>query len=204
MAPNLNKTVVFLESIGITCTPKVGATGVLKHVRILDGGLHFDGRVAVEDMLHDAGHLAIIPDRYRRFANVDLTAAVGAMSRDLEAGVCEVDSPLMRAVLQSTDSEATAWAWAAGTHLSLPPKVIISNAAYGGDGAVIRLQLQLGKHLGIHGLWHSDMCARPSQTSLPQYPNLLCWTQKIGSKEADCFSPYADDSARPERTRAWG
>ena len=196
MTSHLRETVAFLRSIGIACRLQDGATGFLEKIRIVNGGLAFQPDVEVEDVLHEAGHLAIIPERYRPLANDDLEGVNAAMGRDIDADLCEIDSPLMCAMLQASEPEATAWAFAAGMHLGLPPHVIISDGSYGGGGRVVRQQLQLRGHLGINGLWHSQMCARPSQKHLPQYPNLLCWTQHIGSDESDRLNPYRIEPVR--------
>lgn len=187
---HLVRTMEFLDSIGIQCRRQEGASGFLKGVRIVDGRIHVDCAAAVEDLLHEAGHLAVLPEPYRKFASDDLEGVQARMGKDLENDVCEVDSRLMRAIMQSGEAEATAWAWAAGLHLDLPPELIISDASYGGTGASMRTQLHLRGYLGINGLWHGDMCARPHQKDLPQYPTLLHWVQPIGFDAEDLVSPH--------------
>lgn len=59
-----------------------------------------------------------------------------------ETGV-HPDDPLYRAVIQCSDPEVTAWAWATGTELGLPSEEIVRDDEYGGDCETIRLALQM-------------------------------------------------------------
>ena len=191
----------FLESIGILCWRHRGAGGFLDRVRIVDGQIYFDDDAAVEDLLHEAGHVAVVPKPYRKFATDDLEVVTRLMGKAMEDDLCQVDSRLMRAMMQSGEAEATAWAWAAGKHLGIPAELIISDGSYNGEGAAIRLQLQMRAYVGINGLWHAEMCARPHQKELPQYPALLHWTQDIGLDEGDLVSPYAKLVTQHDRAR---
>ena len=82
------------------------------------------------------------------------------MSADLERGFFEINSYMMCAIVQSSDCEATAWAWAAGLNLGVPIDLIVSDQAYGSEGASIRTQLRLNAYVGINGLQHAGMCSR--------------------------------------------
>jgi hypothetical protein len=91
-------------------------------------------------------------------------ACVGSWSN--RSTSTEPDGDLQRAVLQCSDPEATAWAWAAGQYLGLQPKAIIQDDEYGGDGSFLRLQLATGGYVGINGLSHAGFCAvRPDRST---------------------------------------
>ena len=199
---DLENVMAFVRSIGIPCSHRAGASGFVPGVRIVDGGMHVDpDAAAVEDVLHETAHLAIMPPIYRAVANDDLEASFVAMDADLGAGRFEQDSSMMRAILQCGDAEATAWAWAAGLHLGIAPQLIISQSSYSGSGSLIRKQLQLNAYLGINGLWHAGMCStkhRPGR----KFPDLAHWTQTAGDREEDCKSPHAQWSADPVTRRS--
>lgn len=91
------------------------------------------------------------------------------------------DNPVLRAVIQATDPEVTAWAWAAGKALGLPVSLIIADNDYQGNGADIRLMLQMGRYAGIHGLTHAGFThhSRLVAEILGRrvYPDMEFWLQ---------------------------
>lgn len=92
-----------------------------------------------------------------------------------EAGV-HPDDPLCRVIIQCSDPEATAWAWAAGTELGLLGEEIVRDDEYGGDGEAIWPALQVHAYIGVHGLAHAGFCAirEPSWYPANRVPNLVC------------------------------
>lgn len=173
------KAVKFLNYIGITCAMKNGATGFLPFVRIVEGKIFFDPRATVSDVLHEAGHLAVLPKRFRERASDDIDEIVKTMSRDVDFS--NPDSPEARAALQCGDCEATAWAWAAGLAAGIPKKQIIKDNDFAGEGKDIRLCLERNSYLGIHGLAAAGFCVtRPyleKHSGKPAFPKLVKWLQ---------------------------
>ena len=129
----------------------------------------------MSDLLHEAGHLALIPGRFRPGMNGDLSDGFTVMFKALDALDLPPDDPLSRAALQCSDPEATAWAWAAGTALGLPPETIITDDQYDGEGASIRQMLSMRLYLGIHGLIHAGLCLPPRNPG--GFPALTRWLQ---------------------------
>ena len=173
-----------LNAIGIETCVVEGATGFLDGVRIVNGALHVSPDARVSDVLHEAGHLAILPRRYRHLANDDLDDLVREMFETAEREGLESESPLYRALLQCSDTEATAWAWAFGRHLGLAPETIIEDHQYpdedgNGSGAEVRLQVSMGMYLGVNGLAHAGFCSTNRLGRRPQYPKLAFWTQEL-------------------------
>ncbi|WP_237113908.1 hypothetical protein [Pseudomonas aeruginosa] len=82
-------------------------------------------------------------------------------------------------MIQTSDTEVTAWAWAAGVHLQIPPKMIIMDDEYSGEGPILRSQLKAMAYIGINGLSHGGFCQRRANpySSLPVYPSLAFWLQ---------------------------
>jgi hypothetical protein len=180
----LQKVVDALTAIGLEVLFVDGASGFLSGVRIVGGALHISPDCAVSDVLHEAGHLSCTPGRYRGRANDDLDVLAREMLDDLDRLKVEPDSPLYRAVIQCSDPEATAWAWAFGRHLGLEPEVIIEDHQYpdddgNGTGAEVRLALSVGRYIGVHGLAHAGFCSTNRFGRLPVYPNLAFWTQEV-------------------------
>lgn len=89
------------------------------------------------------------------------------------------DAPLYRAVIQCSDPEATAWAWAAGVSLGLPDREIIRDDECDGEGADIGLALQMNAYIGIHGLAHAGICAIRKRGDQAAWPQLNFWTQEV-------------------------
>lgn len=147
--------------------------GFVPGVRIRGGVLIVGANAAASTLLHEAGHLAILPGDVRGWASDDLDGVAERMFDWIrsEGLAGDPDAPLMRAALQASDPEATAWAWAAGTACGLAPAAIIGDREYDGEGAEIRLMLSARRYVGIHGLHHAGLCG------MKQYPRMKRWVQ---------------------------
>jgi len=180
--PALPLVVRFLNQIGIDASIESGACGFLEKVRIANGGLKIDPQCSASNVLHEAGHLAVLPAKIRASANGDLDGLEDLLAGDITSAN-DPDALEVRAAINCSDPEATAWAWAAGVHLGLSPDAIIRDEEYGGDGASIRLALEHRMYAGIHGLSHGGLCVvRPGPLEqirgLPAYPKLARWLQE--------------------------
>lgn len=208
--PFVDQAVAFLDSIGIPCQAEPGAVGFLPGIDIRDGVLHYDPQVPVSNLLHEAGHLAILPGEYRRRAGSNISGIVKAMFQELAAVAArDVDGPLTRAMMQTSDPEATAWAWAVGEHLGIPLEQIILPHEYDGEGESIARCLRMRGYVGINGLAHAGFCVvRPGLEKVygrPAFPRLAMWVQR---EVADLIPaggshpssrPDAAAAARPDR-----
>ncbi|WP_230280518.1 hypothetical protein [Croceicoccus sp. Ery15] len=164
-----------LQAIGIPVTFCLDAEGFLEDVRIEAGGLRCKPDADPANILHEAGHLAILPPVLRSRANDDLGEIVEALEELYEAKANDpewIDSPLMQATLQISDPEATAWAFAFGTACGYSPDQIIQDDQYDGEGDGVRFMLVQNQYLGVHGLRAAGFIDRVSQ-----YPHLKMWTQ---------------------------
>lgn len=171
---DLERAIRFVRSVGIPVTlSSEEVKGFAPGIEIRAGELFVGPGATASSFLHEAGHLAILPGNVRNWAAGDIDIVVERMFqwlKRIEAGV-EPDAPLMRAAIQASDPEATAWAWAAGAAASLRPTETIRNEDYEGDGAAIRLQLSARRYVGIHGLQHAGLC------SVRNYPVMSAWLQ---------------------------
>ena len=170
------KVTAFLCAIGIQCQHGKVGRSFINNVRIHAGALVINSKSTVGDILHEAGHVAIVPESLRHHAQGDLSGLERAISKAMDKVTYEQwerDDPAAKALLQIGDPEATAWAWAAGKHLDLPEHLIIQDDHYDGEGATIRFMLSHKQYAGINGMVTSRMLAR-----IGAYPDLQRWTQQ--------------------------
>lgn len=176
---HLSKVIDFLNQIGLKTTLVENINGFVNHCRIIEGTLEVDARCRASGLLHEAGHLAPLPAQYRCLFSGNVSRGQKAMLDAITELNLHPDHPLYRAAIQSSEAEATSWAWAAGKHLGIPDELIIQDDEYNGDGEVERLRLQFGRHYGINGLHHAGFCkvSASSPKPLPVYPSLAFWLQ---------------------------
>lgn len=172
----VSEAVVFLDRIGlgVDVVESVPAGSFMPMVAISRGRLLVMPACPVSDLLHEAGHLVCVPARFRTWMDGNLATGQRRMFRALEASGIEPDAPLMRAAIQCSDPEATAWAWAAGKHLGFAEADIIRDQDYEGEGRHIRKCLALGAYFGINGLMAAGMCDHPRRGG---YPLMVKWVQ---------------------------
>ena len=170
-----------LNNIGIPTQEDSQAAGFLDNVRIKQGVIHYKPNALIADILHEAGHLACLPALFRPQANDDLDDLAVIMCDYADAQMARgvnPEAPILRAIMQCSDGEATAWAWAFGSHLGLDPKVIIDGEAYGGEGDSVRLMVSTGMYLGVNGLRAAGMIKNTKD-----YPKLDKWLQDAVEEE---------------------
>lgn len=151
----------FLRGIGLPVREAPLPQGsFLPGVRIERGGLCVD-RARLRwpgDLLHEAGHLAVVPAALR-------------------AGMDDALQELP-AVEHGGEIEATAWAWAASCHLGLDPAVLFHDGGYHGQAQSLRFTFGMGVHLGLAGLVATGMALGPTQAQAlgrEPYPHMQVW-----------------------------
>jgi hypothetical protein len=175
----LQRVIDHLRAIGLAVHVEAGANGFAPGVRIVDGTLHVDPSCLPSTLLHEAGHLATVPARFRVLMNDNLAVGIKRMFEELAIMDLHPDHPLQRAAIQCSDPEATAWAWAAGLACGLAPHEIIRDPEYGGAGAEIRSMLSCRQYAGINGLAHAGMCKQGHSVQISErYPAMTAWLQR--------------------------
>jgi hypothetical protein len=146
---------------------------------IENGVLVFDPEQAhAGDLLHEAGHLAVLPSVIRRYANADVDESVrDYITEYMEANPGAFTSiredRVARACMQSGDAEVIAWAYAAALEARLDPWLTCVNGfGNGDDGENTFLALSHGAYLGINGLRTAGFMDR-----LNEFPKLKFWVQ---------------------------
>lgn len=165
----------FLRLIGldIEIVDEVPNGTVVKGVMIARGSLHLDARATPSEVLHEAGHLATMPTRFRHFLDGDIKHCEPRIAAALSELALPDDHLLRKAVFLENDGPAIAWSWAAGRHLGLEEKAVIRDGDYSGFGWAVRSQLIDLSHRGIGPLARAGMCA----LGTGGYPKLLRWLQ---------------------------
>jgi hypothetical protein len=171
----------FLSDIGLDIAYGATCDSFLPGLRIRNGGLVVDQAIAsLGDLLHEAGHLAVVPGRFRALMSDDIDAGVEAMFRECDRLEFQPDDKTMVQAMQASECEAIAWSWAAGKHLGLSAEDIFPDGAFDGGSTDLRLQLSVGQHLGVNGLARTGMTDLPSRDhkGMKAFPQMRRWLQE--------------------------
>lgn len=160
-AQTTERILKFLQEIGLVVREALlPGDCFLPGIRIVQGRLVVDRQQLrwPGDLLHEAGHLAVVPAALRP-----------SMDDALEQ---------LPAVEHGGEIEATAWAWAALMHLQLPSQVLFHEGGYRGHAAGLRINFEMGIYLGASGLVDAGLAWLPGPdlaAGAPIYPRLRQW-----------------------------
>lgn len=159
--PLTGKIAGFLREIGLEVFQKkiVGET-------FLPGILIENGKIFVDedklafpgDLLHEAGHLAVIPGNLRNRLSD------------------EVELPDFN--MNSIESAAIAWSYAAALHLGLNPRVVFHENGYKGNSEGLLLGFGLGVFVGLNVLEEAGMSVSENAAKtldISPYPQMIKW-----------------------------
>jgi hypothetical protein len=129
-----------------------------------------EGRVEVDptrlrfpgDLLHEAGHLAVLAPEQRRAFGDD---------EDAEDTVPEPD-------MRRLEIQAMAWSYAAALHLRLDPAVVFHDSGYRGNARGLLQTFSLGVYLGVADLQEAGLTAMPRDAErlrMAPYPQMSRW-----------------------------
>ncbi len=151
----------FIVRVGIDINEApLPADTFLPGIEIRSGGIAVDAEKLVwpGDLLHEAGHLAVLPAGLRHEANDD--------------------QPNATEVEYAGEIEAMAWAWAAAAELGLPADVLVHAGGYNGRAGDLLQMYAFGVYPGLKGLCDTGMTASPGFTrdcGPVHYPRMLRW-----------------------------
>ncbi len=160
-AEHYSVIVAFLARIGLPIAEEtLAADTFLPGITLRAGGLVVDADKLMwpGDLLHEAGHLAVLPAALRNDAHDD--------------------APNHAEVAFAGELEAMAWAYAAAIELALPIEVLIHDGGYHGKARDLLLMYTFGVYPGLRGLCESGMAAAHGFTSdcgPVAYPRMLRW-----------------------------
>jgi hypothetical protein len=158
--PLVGRIVRFLVSIGLPVTILESPDPTfLPGIGIQNGTLTIDEPRLLYpgDLLHEAGHLAMLPPSQRSHAE-------GNMGDD--AGL---------------EMAAIAWSYAAAIHLDLPLEVVFHDAGYHGGSQAILKNFADGRYIGVPLLEWAGLTAtqkRAQTLGVNPYPSMLHWLRK--------------------------
>jgi hypothetical protein len=151
----------FLSEIGLEIAPRrLEAETFLPGILIESGKIFVDEeRLAYPgDLLHEAGHLAVIPGDLR-----------DRLSDEVE--LPGFDPPTIEAA-------ALAWSYAAALHLEIDPKIVFHREGYLGKADALLRNFELGVYVGVHVLENAVMTKtgeNARNAGVAPYPKMLKW-----------------------------
>jgi hypothetical protein len=156
-----DKAVAFIQSIGIPVH-----FGILEGSCFLPGIRIVNGEIVVDpdklkypgDILHEAGHIAIVPAKDRSTLNE--ATIIKREQRDAE------------------EMMVIAWSYAACIHLGIDAGFVFHNEGYKGGGSYIAESFRNGNYFGVPMLQWTGMALGKKdeeKPGLPVYPAMLQW-----------------------------
>jgi hypothetical protein len=163
--PLTNRIVAFLRGIGLTIRAgEILGPSFLPGIQVEHGGLLFDpARLRFPcDLLHEAGHLAVVPPERR-----------AAMDRDVGSDPAE-------------EMMAIAWSYAAALHIGVDPALLFHHE-YKGGGPAILAAFAGGRGFGVPMLQWVGLtydAARARAEGGEPYPHMRRWLRESGEPPA--------------------
>jgi hypothetical protein len=164
--PLAGRIIEFLSTIGIAVElTSLGDDTFLPGLRLDHGRLLVDPtRLTYPgDLLHEAGHIAVVPPDVRPRLSGDGSAA------GIDMGTLET------AVIP--------WSYAAACEIGIEPAVVFHPAGYRGKSEGLLRTFGYGVYPGAHLLEAAGMCLGPHRAAdagIPPYPHMLCWLRPSG------------------------
>ena len=158
---NLEKCIRFLHTIGIkTGYHKNDAPSFLPGLTIENGMILIDpDKLSFPgDILHEAGHIAVVPADER----ITLNAA----------------SIELRQQRESEEMMAIAWSYAACIHLDIDPYFVFHEDGYNGGGNFIADNFKEKRYFGLPMLQWLGLCAdekNAAELNIAPYPAMIKW-----------------------------
>ncbi|MDZ5645900.1 hypothetical protein [Nitrospirillum sp. BR 11828] len=181
--------ITFLREIGIGVeVGDGGLDGFLPGVNIHAGVIHVHPETLVGsgDLLHEAGHIAIVPERFRTRLGTDLHADTAAAIA-AELGSAPSLDPILSLPPVQGEVMAQAWSYAAALHIGVPLTCVFFPGSYKHTdyAGVHPMQqwLESGTHHGPNALARAGMTgfsglfAFMGDNGLPPFPHMARWVQ---------------------------
>ncbi len=156
-----DKSILFLESIGISVTFKrIGTECFLPGIAIEDGYIIIDKDKLKYpgDILHEAGHIAVVPANERNSLN--------------ELSIADRDNR------EAEEMMAIAWSYAVCNHLNIDCSFVFHKDGYNGGGQSIADNFNNGNFFGVPMLQYVGMTLEKRNaetTGSDPYPVMKRW-----------------------------
>lgn len=155
----ISKITQFLNSIGIeTQETKIHEATFLPGICIKNGVLLFDStKIYPGDLLHEAGHIALMPSKHRIKLSGDVDKIEELGNDGLEIG-------------------AICWSYAAAKYLDIDLNILFHKDGYKGEADWHINNFQSGNYIGLPLLQWMEMCKGPTDTTdLKPFPHMIKW-----------------------------
>lgn len=156
-----DQIISFIQSIGINISFRtVGDDSFLPGISIEQGNLIIDVEQLKHpgDLLHEAGHIAVVPAADRPGLNAEAIAD----RRDRGA----------------EEMMAIAWSYAAAVHLSIDPYIVFHEEGYKGGSESIANAFMHGNGFGVPMLEYTGMAYQRKKdegSGFPAFPEMITW-----------------------------
>lgn len=181
---NMRDFLNFLNSIDVEfqTSSNIPIDSFAPHIEIKKGIIYFNPEKALlMDLIHDAGHMALIPKQFRHLFNGNMLKGFQQYNKYLEdIRYSSVESNILEAC---NDPCVTAWAWAVGKHLGFAGKDVIDDKGYGGTGENIRQILSISNqatmpYIGVSQLHYGTYTKKYNRLDKSGvcYPHMNYWT----------------------------
>lgn len=184
----LDPIVTFLRGIGMEVAYGEGAHGgFLPGVNIHAGVIHVDPETLLGpgDLLHEAGHIIVVPRRYWPRLGRDLQVDIEALLAQ-ETGPDGAPDPELTMAARQGEFMSQAWSYAVVLHLGLPLECLFFPGSYKCDQYEGKHPLQAwvetGTHFGPLALAQAGMTgfsgvfAHMGDNGLPAFPLMTRWS----------------------------
>ena len=163
-----------------------GRDGFLPGIHIVEGVLHIDpDRLAGSgDVLHEAGHIVIVPSRWRSTVGDDVLAT---LDETVAANPDAKDDPKLQTAITMSEFMAQAWSYAAVKEIGLPAECVFFPGSYKIHSDVkphpMAAWVESGTHYGILALSQVGMTGGAGifdlmgSNGLPPFPKMTKWLQ---------------------------
>ncbi len=152
----LDSIFAFLREIGLDIhLAELPEKTFLPGIQLIANGLNvdIDALLYPGDLLHEAGHLAVMPPETRRLE----APPTGDAAEEIAA---------------------IAWSYAAVIHLGLPPEVVFHPHGYRGNSQTLAHGFATGNCPGLPMLWWMGLTTQPTATTPSIYPKMLRWIRE--------------------------
>lgn len=161
VAENMKKITTFLNEVGINVHYKqIDYKTFLPGISIENGAIVIDKEKLKYpgDILHEAGHIAVVPTIDRLSLNEHNIAT--------------------RTMREAEEMMAIAWSYAVCVHLQIDPSFVFHDNGYKGGGSDIAENFKAGRYFGVPMLQWTGMALEKDSienAGLPIYPKMLHW-----------------------------
>lgn len=152
----LDRIFAFLREISLEVSlGPTPSTNFLPGIQMVRGGLRVDLDTLLYpgDLLHEAGHLAVMTPERR-------VAEFPSSSDPAE------------------EMAALAWSYAAALHLGIAPEVVFHDHGYRGQARAILQGFEAGNIVGLPFLWWIGLTTQPLPDRPTIYPSMLHWLRE--------------------------